>query len=98
MLDRGEIAIVFIYETIQFEVWLAAQNKQIQAEYRDMFKKGDLNNYRIPADARGTDANMENTLAENPNFNDPDALTGQIEKGTLTFINDVQHFLYKHQS
>jgi hypothetical protein len=38
-----KIAIVFIHETIRLEVWLAAQNKQIQTEYRKLFKEGDWN-------------------------------------------------------
>jgi hypothetical protein len=39
---------------------------------------------------------MEYTLADNPDFNDLDALTEQIEKGTLNFINDIEDFLSKH--
>jgi len=35
-------------------------------------------------------------LVENPDFNDLDALTSQIEKGTLKFIEDVENFLSEH--
>ena len=91
-----KIAIVFIHETIRLEVWLAAQNKQIQTEYRKLFKEGDWNKDRIPAAKKGVDSIMEYTLADNPDFNDLDALTEQIEKGTLNFINDIEDFLSKH--
>ena len=91
-----KIAIVFIHETIRFEVWLAAQNKQIQTEYRKLFKEGDWNKYRIPAASKGVDSIMEYTLADNPDFNDLYVLTKQIEKGTLAFIYDIEDFLSKH--
>ena len=91
-----KIALVFIHETIRFEVWLSAQNKQIQTEYRKLFKEGDWNKYRIPAASKGVDSIMEYTLADNPDFNDLYVLTKQIEKGTLAFIYDIEDFLSKH--
>ncbi len=93
-----KIAIVFIHETIKFEVWLAAQNKQIQTEYRKLFQEGDWNKYRISVATKGVDSIMEYTLVDNPDFSDLDALTKQIEKVTLTFIKDIEDFLYKHQN
>ncbi len=92
-----KIAIVLIHEKIRFEVWLAAQNKQTQSEYRELLKEGGWNKYRIPAAAKGVDSVVEYTLADNPDFSDLNALTKQIENGTLTFINDVKDFLSKHQ-
>jgi hypothetical protein len=92
-----KIAIVFIHETIRFEVWLAAQNKQIQTEYRKLFKEGNWDKYRIPVAIKGVDSIMEYTLTDTPDFNDLDALTGLLEKGTLSFIGDIEKFLYKNQ-
>jgi hypothetical protein len=91
-----KIAIVFIHDTIRFEVWLAAQNKQIQTEYLKLFKEGDWNKYRIPAAVKGVDSIVEYTLADNPDFSNLNALTKQIEKGTLAFINEIEGFLSKH--
>ena len=92
-----KIAIVLIHEKIRFEVWLAAQNKQIQSEYRKLFREHDWTKYRIPAAVKGVDSIMEYTLSDNPDFGDLNALTKQIEKGTLAFINEIEEFLYKHQ-
>jgi len=92
-----KIAIVLIHEKIRFEVWLAAQNKQTQSEYRKLFKEGGWNKYRIPTAVKGVDSVVEYTLTDNPDFGDLNALTKQIENGTLTFINDVKDFLSKHQ-
>jgi len=92
-----KIAIVFIHETIRFEVWLAAQNKQIQTEYRKLFKEGNWDKYRIPVATKGVDSIMEYTLTDTPDFNDLDALTEKLEEGTLAFISDIEKFLSKHQ-
>ena len=94
---RLKIAIVFIHETIRFEVWLAAQNKRIQTEYRRLFKEDNWDKYKIPVTTKGVDSIMEYTLTDTPDFNDLDALTGQLEKATLSFIGDVEKFLYKNQ-
>ena len=93
-----KIAIVFIHGKIRFEIWLAAKNKQIQSEYRKLFKEGDWGKYRIPAAVKGVDSIVEYTLADNPDFGDLNALTKQIEKGTFNFINEIEDLLNKHQS
>ncbi|MFA5451378.1 MAG: hypothetical protein WC231_05270, partial [Dehalococcoidales bacterium] len=76
----------------------AAQNKQIQSEYRKLFKEDDWTKYRIPAGGKGVDSIVEYTLADNPDFGDLNALTKQIEKDTLAFIDEIEDFLYKHHS
>jgi hypothetical protein len=94
---RGlKVGIVFVYERFRFEVWLFGSNKGIQAKYWKMFKESNWNKYRIPPTTKGVDSILENTLVENPDFSDPDALTQQIERGTLRFIEDVENFLAKN--
>jgi hypothetical protein len=90
-----KIAIVFIHETVKFEVWLAGYNKQIQTKYWKLFKEGDWNNYRIPETLKGVDSIIEHTLVDNPDFGNLNALTKQIEKEILNFINDIEMFLSK---
>ena len=91
-----KIAVVFNYDQFRFEVWLAGYNKQIQQKYWELFKESDLNKYRIPSATKGVDSIVEYTLADNPDFDDLDGLTKQIEKGTLNFISDIEDFLSKH--
>jgi len=91
-----KIAIVFIHETIKFEVWLVGYNKHIQAKYWKLFKAGVWNKYRMPATIKGVDSIIEHTLVDNTDFSDLDTLTEQIEKGILTFIDDIETFLSKH--
>jgi hypothetical protein len=91
-----KIAVVFNYDQFRFEVWLAGYNKQIQQKYWILFQESVWNKYRIPSAIKGVDSIAEYTLAENPDFDDLDGLTKQIEKGTLNFISDIEDFLSKH--
>ncbi|MCX6224747.1 MAG: hypothetical protein NTV01_08365 [Bacteroidia bacterium] len=88
-----KIAIVFIHDTVRFEVWLAGYNKQVQTKYWKLFKESGWNKYSIPSTTKGFDSIVEHILVDDPDFNDLDALTKQIEKGTLIFIKDVMTFL-----
>jgi hypothetical protein len=51
----------------------------------------------VPVATKGVDSIMEYTLSDMPYFDNLDALTEQLEKGTLAFISDIEKFLYKHQ-
>ncbi len=95
-LQKLKVAIVFIHDTCRFEVWLAGYNKQVQTKYWKLFKESDWNKYRIPSTIKGVDSIIEYNLVKDPNFSDLDTLTSQIEKGTLTFIKDVEGFLSTH--
>jgi hypothetical protein len=91
-----KIAIVFIHDAIRFEAWLGGYNKQVQAKYWKLFKESGWNKYRIPATIKGIDSVVEYTLVDNPDFDDPDSLTKQIESRTLGFIEDIERFLSAH--
>ncbi len=94
---RGlKVGVVFVHCTFRFEVWLFGNNKGIQAKYWKMFKESSWNKYRIPPTTKGVDSILENILVENPDFGDSDALTQQIERGTLRFIEDVEDYLSKN--
>lgn len=88
-----KVAIVFIHDEIKFEVWLAGNNKQVQTKYWELFKEGDWKKYRIPSTTQGVYSIIESTLVDNPDFNNLDALTQQIEKGVLEFIENIRNFL-----
>jgi len=91
-----KIAIVFIHDTVRFEVWLSGQNKQIQTEYWKLFKEKNWDKYDIVSTTEGFDSIIEHVLIGNPDFSDLDKLTKQIEEGTLKFIQDVEQFLEKN--
>ena len=91
--EKLKVAIVFIHDKIRFEVWLAGNNKQIQKKYRKLFKEKDWGKYRIPSTTKDVDSIIEHILVKNPDFNDLNALTEQIENSVLMFIKDIQNFL-----
>ncbi len=88
-----KVAIVFNYEDFRFEVWLAGYNKQVQQAYWRLFKESDWNNYPVAPSVKGVDYIIRSTLVKNPEFDDMNELTAQIEKGTLSFIHNIEAFL-----
>ena len=87
--------IVFLHQSCSFEVWLFGYNKQIQAKYWKLLKESGWNKYHLVPTTKGNDSILEHILAENPDFSDLSAITKQIEKGTLQFIQDIENFLSK---
>ncbi|MHA2242801.1 MAG: DUF7000 family protein [Candidatus Thorarchaeota archaeon] len=91
-----KIAIVFLHEAFQFEVWLSGNNRKVQSEYCKLIGESDWKKYNLSSTAKGVDSILDHILVENPDFSDLDALTNQIEKGTLIFTADVENFLSHH--
>ena len=92
--DRGlKVAIVFLHEAFRFEAWLAGYNKQVQTKYWKLIKDNGWDKYRLVSTTKGADSILEHVLVDNPDFSDREALTAQIENGTLGFIQDVESFL-----
>lgn len=90
-----KVAVVFLHESMRFEVWLAGANKQVQSKYWKLFKENNWNTYHLVPTTKGADSILEHIVADNPDFHDLDTLTKQIEKETVKFIKDVENFLSK---
>ena len=88
-----KIAIVLIHDKMKLEIWLSGINKQIQTKYWNILKSRDLNIYQLPKTLKGADSIIEYVLTDNPDFDDPEALTRQIESGTLKFIKDIKELV-----
>ena len=94
--DRDlKIAIVFAYDTFRFEAWLSGRNQQVMAKYWKIFTESGWDRYKIAAQGKWADSILEHTLVDNPDYSDLEALTKQIDQGTLKFIRDVESFLTK---
>lgn len=93
---RLKIAIVFVHETFRFEVWLSGQNQQVQLQYWRLIGKSGWDKYHLAPQGRFADSILEHVLVAEPDWSDLDALTAQIESGTLAFIADVEAFLSQH--
>lgn len=95
--ERGlKIAIVFVHEAFRFEAWLAAVNKQVQAQYWQLFKESGWKQYPVVPTTQGADAILEHVLTEMPDFSNQEALSRQIEDGVLDFTRDIEAFLASH--
>jgi len=92
-----KIALVFNYETFRFGVWLVGRNRQVQRRYWELFEGSQWTDYRVVTPAKGVDAIVAYDLAEDFDFDDPDALTSTIEVATIAFIDDMERFLSEHQ-
>ncbi len=91
-----KIAIVFVYDSFRFEIWLSASNKRIQSEYWKLFNESTWDKYRIVPTPEGYDSIVEHVLVDNPDFNDRKGLTKRIEISTKQFIKDIELFLSAH--
>ncbi len=97
--DRSlKVAIVFLHEACRFEAWLAGYNKQIQSQYWNLFKQNGWDRYRLVPNPQGADSILEAVLVANPDFEQLEDLTEQIEKGTLRFIRDIESFLSRREA
>jgi len=86
-------AIVFVYETFRFEAWLAARNKKVQTKYWNLIRESGWDQYDPAPQMAGYDHIISHILVGDPDFQNLDQLTAQIEKGALEFIYDVEGFL-----
>lgn len=91
-----KIVVLFIHDTFKFEVWLAGINKQVQSQYLKLFTESVWNQYHIASTIKGVDFIIDHVLIANPDFSDLNALTTEIERGTLKFLKDVENFLSKY--
>ena len=88
-----KIAIVFLHQEFRFEVWLSGKNKQVLTKYWEIFIESGWDKYKIVAPVKGVDSIVEHILVDFPDFGDLDALTRQIDQGTLKFIQGVENFI-----
>jgi hypothetical protein len=85
--DRGlKIAIVYLHEKGNFEIWLSARNREIAKRYEYVLNSNNSNMYDVFHDENNQDAIIECTLTTTPNFENQDSLMDIIELGAERFI------------
>lgn len=88
-----KIAIVYLHEEYKFELWLAGRNRQIQAEYIDMFSQTNIGRYTLSQIQPGVDSIISSTIMEQPDFENPEELIKQIEVKTIVFVEEILSML-----
>jgi hypothetical protein len=94
--QKLKVVILFSHDTFKFEVLLAGYNREAQTKYWKLFKENAFNRHHLSDDATEADRFLSEVLVDKPDFSNQDALTGQIESGTLQFIGEVEAFLAKY--
>jgi hypothetical protein len=88
-----KIALVFTYETFQFEVWLSGVNRDVQEEYWKIIQNKGWDRYSLTPNPRRDDYILAQVLVDEPDFSDMDAMTAHLEKGITDFIDNIEAFL-----
>jgi len=87
--DKGlKIAIVYLHEKGDFEVWLSARNRAIAKNYASMLNDicGDV---KVFHDKNNPDAIIECILTPTPNFEDQSSLIDTIDQGVKEFVTAI---------
>ncbi|MCB0278715.1 MAG: hypothetical protein KDD94_04385 [Calditrichaeota bacterium] len=86
-----KIGIVLMYQPLRFEVWLFGINRPVQAKYLAHFqgRKQAKPHWK----KENADSIIEAVLVEQPDFDRLEALTRQIESGTIHFLREMQEEL-----
>lgn len=91
--DKGlKIAVVYLHEKGDFEVWLSARNRVIAKKY-EFVSSNSSDIIPIFHDDHNQDAIVECTLITMPNFENQALLMNDIELGTEKFVNVITGLL-----
>jgi hypothetical protein len=90
-----KLAVVFNYESFNFEAWLAARNRKVQHRYWELLLNSGYKEYPLVEPAVGIDAIVSATLASEYSLEAEERLTAQIVEGVLAFERDILSYLSK---
>lgn len=88
-----KVAVVFLHEAFRFEVWLSGVNRQVQVNFSNLIREKEWSKYSLTTNPKASDSILEHFLLDNPDFNDLDKITVDIERGTVEFIQNIEDFL-----
>ncbi len=88
-----KISIVFVYETFRFEVWLSGMNRDVQVKYWNLLRDSGWDRHPLASNPRKVDYITDHVLVDDPDWSSLDALTSEIEAGTVDFIRELEVFL-----
>ncbi len=85
-----KIAVVFVYSSFRFEIWLSGVNRNVQAEFRERIVASGWKNYPLADPVVNRDAIIERILVEDPDFGNLNDLTARIAQGVSDFIAEME--------
>ncbi len=88
--DKGlKIAIVYLHDKGDFEVWLSARNRDIAKSYVSLLNRNMSGNVNVFHDTNNSDAIIECILTPTPNFDDQSSLIDTIDQGVGKFVTTI---------
>lgn len=84
--QKLRFGVVLNHQKIQFELWLMGQNREIQEKYWQLLKTSGLNKYQLNMPQYSI---LEFVLIEDPNFNQLNILTQQIEEKMVGQVDKI---------
>ena len=84
-----KIAIVYLHEKGDFEIWLSARNRAIAKGYASIFNGNISVDTNVFHDSNNPDAIIECLLTAAPNFDDQSALIKTIDQGVEKFVTTI---------
>lgn len=88
--DKGlKIAIVYLHEKGDFEVWLSARNRAIAKNFRSILNSNIPDDITVFHDMNNPDAIIECILTSKPNFEDQSTLIHTINQGVEKFLTSI---------
>ncbi len=85
--DKGlKIAIVYLHDKGDFEVWLSARNRDIAKSYLSLLNSSMSGDVNLFHDINNPDAIIECILTPKPNFEDQSSLIDTINQGVEKFV------------
>jgi hypothetical protein len=91
-----KVAVVFVYPTFQFEVWLSGRNRKVQENASLAIQEAGWKKFQLTPDPGKADSVLNQVLVADPDFGKLEILTERIDKGTVDFIQAVEGFLAEH--
>jgi AraC family transcriptional regulator len=88
-VQKLKIVIIFNHVKMRFEICLAGQNRQIQKKYWEMFRESNWNTYHVPGSVTEGFSIVDHIMVDNPDFDNLDQLTAQIDSETMEFIKNI---------
>lgn len=82
-------AVVYLHGENCFEIWLAAGNRQLQAQYIKMLGGKNIKDYKLSQMQAGVDSVLTYTFAYQPDFDKRAELIKNIALQVIEFSNDI---------
>jgi len=91
--QKLKFVIILNHKELYFSICLSGQNKSIRKKYWKIFKGSDWNKYHLAESIDDSLSIIDQTIVEEPNFNDKGNLTEKIEKESMKFIKELKDIL-----